>query len=94
MATTQEWKDWFGAQGLTISQWAADHGFKSEEVYAVLSGRTVGRRGRAHEVAVALGIKLPPRGPAPNGKDPHMANTDAGVSDPVFCIQPTIEEKR
>ncbi len=61
MATPKEVRAWFLAQGLTIAQWAAAHGFKAEHVYAALSGRTAGRRGRAHHVAIALGLKPSPR---------------------------------
>lgn len=45
------------AAGITITQWAKDHGFSRELVYAVLSGRVQGRFGEGHEVAVALGLK-------------------------------------
>lgn len=47
----------FEAQGLSVTEWAAAHGFRREDVYAVLGGRTRGRRGEAHRIAVALGIK-------------------------------------
>lgn len=47
----------FEAQGLSVTEWAAAHGFRREDVYAVLGGRTRGRRGKAHRISVALGIK-------------------------------------
>lgn len=47
----------FDAQGLVVTEWANAHGFKAEDVYLVLSGRTKGRRGQAHLIAVALGLK-------------------------------------
>lgn len=47
----------FERTGTTVTEWALKHGFKREHVYAVLSGRTVGRRGQAHHIAVALGLK-------------------------------------
>lgn len=50
----------FHARGESLSTWARARGFKPEEVYAALSGRTIGRRGRAHKVAVALGLKPDP----------------------------------
>ncbi len=40
--------------------WAKAHGFNREEVYAVLNGRSKGRHGRAHRIAVLLGIKADP----------------------------------
>ena len=50
----------FFARGETVTGWASRHGFEPHAVYAVLSGRTVGRRGAAHRIAVALGIKAAP----------------------------------
>jgi len=47
----------FEARGVCISEWAKRHGFRRENVYSVLAGRTRGRRGEAHAVAVALGLK-------------------------------------
>lgn len=54
----------FDSQGISISDWAIAHGFKREQVYAVLNGRTCGRRGAAHRIAVALGLK-----PAPDSSE-------------------------
>lgn len=51
----------FLAQGQTIAQWATDHGFSKGSVYAVLDGRCKGHRGEAHLIAVALGLKAPPK---------------------------------
>lgn len=50
-------KDWFDANGISITDWAASRGYKRDQVYAVLNGRTTGRRGQAHAIAVALGLK-------------------------------------
>lgn len=47
----------FEAQGVAVTDWAQANGFKREDVYAVLNGRTKGRRGQAHSIAVALGLK-------------------------------------
>lgn len=47
----------FSEAGLVVSDWADAHGFRRESVYAVLSGRSKGRRGEAHRIAVALGLK-------------------------------------
>ena len=52
-------KEWFDASGLSVTDWAAAHGFKREQVYAFLNGKTSGRRGAAHEIAVALMLKEP-----------------------------------
>jgi len=51
----------FEEEGNTISDWAEKEGFNRIEVYAVLSGRIKGIRGRGHEIAVKLGLKPNPR---------------------------------
>lgn len=60
LLTPAEVKQTFVAKGETISTWAKAHGFSREEVYAVLNGRSKGRHGRAHRIAVLLGIKADP----------------------------------
>lgn len=47
----------FEARGQTVSSWAEEHGFRPGDVYALLSGRTSGKRGNTHAIAVALGLK-------------------------------------
>ena len=47
----------FEHAGISVSEWADCHGFRRENVYAVLAGRTRGRRGEAHRIALALGLK-------------------------------------
>ena len=49
----------FEAEGIAVSAWAKQRGFAPHLVYAILSGRTRGRRGEAHKIAVALGLKAP-----------------------------------
>ncbi|WP_370307310.1 DNA-binding protein [Sinimarinibacterium flocculans] len=44
-------------RGISIRDWAAARGFAARDVYAVLSGRVKGHRGKGHAIAVALGIK-------------------------------------
>ncbi|MDE2342243.1 MAG: DNA-binding protein [Betaproteobacteria bacterium] len=58
--TAADVREDFFARGETVTGWALRHGFERHAVYAVLSGRTVGRRGAAHRIAVALGIKAAP----------------------------------
>lgn len=48
------------AEGKTISQWAEEHGFKRNRVYRVLNGFDKCHYGLAHEIAVALGLKIEP----------------------------------
>jgi gp16 family phage-associated protein len=47
----------FDRAGISISSWARSHGFSRVMVHHVLSGKVKGRRGEAHHIAVALGIK-------------------------------------
>lgn len=47
----------FELAGVTVTSWAQEHAFSPANVYAVLAGRTHGRRGEAHRIAVALGLK-------------------------------------
>lgn len=50
----------FEIQGVTVTDWARANGFTANIVYTLLSGRTRGRRGKAHQAAVALGLKPRP----------------------------------
>lgn len=56
-AARRRFEDW----GITIADWAASHGHSRELVYAVLAGRIAAKRGRAHLIAVDLGIKPDPQ---------------------------------
>jgi gp16 family phage-associated protein len=47
----------FIEQGQPISAWARAHGFKSNDVFEVLAGRNQGLRGKAHQIAILLGMK-------------------------------------
>jgi len=60
LLTAAEVKRAFVAQGETISGWARKHGINRDAVYAVLNGRTKGKHGMAHQIAVLLGIKADP----------------------------------
>jgi len=55
--TAREVRTWFYDQGLSVTDWARDHGFPRQAVYAVLSGKSRCTRGRGHQIAVALGMK-------------------------------------
>lgn len=60
--TPDQVKAEFHAAGETITGWARQHGFPPREVILVLNGYYECRRGRAHAIAVALGIKAAPAG--------------------------------
>ena len=47
----------FESEGKTYTGWAREHGFTPGTVIAVVNGTNKGRRGQAHDVAVALGLK-------------------------------------
>lgn len=43
--------------GVPITQWAIANGFSPNLVFEVLAGRRNPKRGKTHQIAVALGIK-------------------------------------
>jgi gp16 family phage-associated protein len=45
--------------GITVSQWSRDHDFNPREVSRVLNGQIKGHHGKSHQIAVALGLKVP-----------------------------------
>lgn len=55
--TLQDVRQAFESAGVSVSEWADANGFRRENVYALLAGRTKGRRGQAHQIAAALGLK-------------------------------------
>lgn len=57
LRTREEVREDFLRRGVTVAQFARDHGLKQGTVYQVLSGQKLGRRGEAHRAAVLLGIK-------------------------------------
>lgn len=59
--TPQKFKETLRQQGITITQWAESHGFPREAVYRVLNGVDKATFGRAHNIAVAAGIKQLPK---------------------------------
>ena len=60
MKTPDQVRSDFKKAGVPISQWARDKGYPLNKVYRVLSGIEKGNYGKAHEIAVALGIKPDP----------------------------------
>ncbi|MDE2344405.1 MAG: DNA-binding protein [Betaproteobacteria bacterium] len=55
--TPEAAKAWFDRHGVSVREWSLQHGFAPATVYAVLAGRCTGRRGQAHHIAIALGLK-------------------------------------
>ena len=58
--TPEELKEEFRAKGITFSGWAAENGYTRQEVYRVVNGLVKARYGKAHEIAVKLGLKPKP----------------------------------
>jgi len=57
LRTAREARNWFNDEGISMTDWAREHGFPRQAVYAVLSGKSRCTRGRGHRIAVALGMK-------------------------------------
>ena len=55
--TRDEVKQEFYEAGLSIKQWAKEHGFSHWLVYTVLNSERRPTRGKSHKVAVMLGLK-------------------------------------
>lgn len=57
LKTAEEVRLDFERRGINVTQWARERGLTRQAVFAVLNGKTKGRRGDAHKAAVLLGIK-------------------------------------
>lgn len=55
--TADEIKAQFKANGKTFTEWASDNGYRRNAVYRVINGFDKAQYGRAHEIAVKLGLK-------------------------------------
>ncbi|EMF9817896.1 DNA-binding protein [Escherichia coli] len=55
--TTDQVKALFRQRGVTCTRWAEDNGYTRNEVYRVLNGQSKANYGKAHEIAVKLGLK-------------------------------------
>lgn len=56
--TPDQVKQRFRAAGITFTVWARQQGYPRHEVYRVLNGVSKAHYGRAHEIAVKLGLKV------------------------------------
>lgn len=59
--TPDQVKERFRAQGIPVSKWADDNGYRRSDVYRILNGFSAMQRGLQHEIAVKLGLKPAPR---------------------------------
>lgn len=57
--TAEQVKENFRRSGKTITEWAAENGYTRNEVYRVLNGQAKAHYGKAHDIAVKLGLKAP-----------------------------------
>lgn len=55
--TADQVKALFRQRGITFTQWAEENGYSRNEVYRVLNGQVKANYGKAHEIAVKLGLK-------------------------------------
>lgn len=55
--TPEQLKRKFRAAGITFAGWARDHGYDPNYVSRVVNGQAKAHFGKAHEIAVALGLK-------------------------------------
>lgn len=60
MNTPEQVRQRFRQQGKTLSEWARENGYEPIAVYRVMGGINKGNYGRAHEIAVKLGLKPNP----------------------------------
>lgn len=58
--TSEQVKAKFRREGKTFTSWADEHGYTRNEVYRVLNGQAKCHYGKAHEIAVKLGLKPAP----------------------------------
>ena len=57
MKTMPEVKEEFRRKGITVTAWARLNGFGVASVHRVMSGKSKCYRGKAHKIAVMLGLK-------------------------------------
>lgn len=57
MKTPEQIKSELARQGRSAADLARQHGFKPNDLYKVLNGFMKCKRGKGHEIAVAIGMK-------------------------------------
>lgn len=57
LRTHEQARAWLSYLGISVAQWARDHGFSEPLVREILAGRKKCLRGQSHNIAVALGMK-------------------------------------
>lgn len=44
-------------RGISLAEWAREHGVNPKRVYDVISGRNIGKFGESYRIAVLLGLR-------------------------------------
>ena len=44
-------------RGISLAEWAREHGVNPKRVYDDISGRNIGKFGESHRIAVLLGLR-------------------------------------
>lgn len=57
LKSAEQVKAEFRRAGVSVGSWATANGYERADVYAVINGRNKFKYGKAHAIAVALGIK-------------------------------------
>ena len=60
MSTPDQVRERFRREGKALSDWAKENGYRPEQVYRVMAGINKGYYGKAHVIAVKLGLKPNP----------------------------------
>ena len=71
LRTHNQARAWLVEQGITATQVARDNGLSVDAVKDLLLDRSTGRSGKAHDAAVALGMKRNPQMPAQSRATPR-----------------------
>lgn len=79
LRTHKEARAWLDFQGISIAQWAREHGFSDSLVREVLAGRKKCRRGQSHNIAIALNMKAGMRTTRPGRVAPAHRAAMAGA---------------
>jgi gp16 family phage-associated protein len=64
-------------RGKTLTKWAAENGYDRKAVYRVINGADKAYYGRAHEIAVALGLKVVESETSTPANDRNMQQSQA-----------------
>lgn len=59
--TPQSAREYFYLHGIAICPWARAQNIPVQSVKDLLYGKSMGRRGKSHDAAIALGLKLHPK---------------------------------